>query len=393
MRVLHVGKFFAPFAGGIENFMLDLLRACNCAGVVQACLVHEAPGQKTDADNSFGFLDQFVRVPTIVQISYAPVSPGFFRAMESMLDRFRPDILHLHMPNTSAFWALRSRRARSLPWVVHWHSDVVGPGLDAKLKLLYPFYRPLEQALLKRAEAVIATSPPYLASSRALEPWREKCRVIPLGLDAARVNRVSASGTRPSRAGEQPFQPFQGSSGRLKVLAVGRLSRYKGFDVLIRAAARVEGVALVIAGSGEQHAKLKRLLPGHAADRIQLAGDVSDAERNRLLSDCDVLCMPSVNRAEAFGLSLLEAMAAGKPAIATAVSGSGMGWVVQHERTGWLVEAGSVDALADLLTRIAADRSPLTAAGPRARARFESGFGIDAVAREMVEVYRALGKL
>ena len=45
MRVLHIGKFFAPFAGGIENFMLDLLRACSAEGVAQACLVHEAPGQ------------------------------------------------------------------------------------------------------------------------------------------------------------------------------------------------------------------------------------------------------------------------------------------------------------------------------------------------------------
>ena len=143
MRVLHIGKFFAPFAGGIENFMLDLLRACSAEGVAQACLVHEAPGQAHAArDRGFDFLERFERVPTVAQLSYAPVSPGFSRAMERMLGEFRPDVLHLHMPNTSAFWALKSRRARRIPWVVHWHSDVVGPGLDTKLKLLYPFYRP-----------------------------------------------------------------------------------------------------------------------------------------------------------------------------------------------------------------------------------------------------------
>ena len=129
MRVLHIGKFFAPFAGGIENFMLDLLREPVPKAASQACLVHEAPcqeyvGPRMSLSN---FLQRFERVPTIAQLSYAPVSPGFSRAMERMLADFGPDVLHLHLPNTSAFWALKSRRARSIPWVVHWHSDVVGP--------------------------------------------------------------------------------------------------------------------------------------------------------------------------------------------------------------------------------------------------------------------------
>lgn len=379
MRVLHVGKFFAPFAGGIENFMLDLLRACNAGGVVQACLVHEAPGQSELTDDAFDFLQQFRRVPTLGQVSYAPVSPGFGRTLERMLVDFRPDVLHLHLPNTSAFWALRSRRARAIPWVVHWHSDVVGPGLDTKLKLLYPLYRPLEQAMLRRADVILATSPPYLDSSRALRPWRDKCRVIPLGLDAGRMDASSASDETIWRFPE-----------KLKVLAVGRLSRYKGFDVLIRAAREVEDVELVIAGGGEQHRRLERLLPTDVGERIRLVGNISDGRRNRLLAGCDLLCMPSLNRAEAFGLSLLEAMAAGKPAIATRVAGSGMGWVVQHEDTGWLVEAGDAGALAATLGRLAADRSVLVAAGERARQRFETRFGIDAVAGEVVEVYKSL---
>ena len=127
-----------------------------------------------------------------------------------MLAEFRPDVLHLHLPNTSAFWALKSRRARAIPWVVHWHSDVIGPGLDAKLKLFYPLYRPFEQALLKRADAVIATSPPYLESSRALQPFRDKCRVIPLGLDPARLEPSATATASVWR-----------NDGRLKVLAVG----------------------------------------------------------------------------------------------------------------------------------------------------------------------------
>ena len=379
MRVLHVGKFFSPFAGGIENFMLDLLSACSAPGVEQACLVHESPGGGDEAVHRFEFLSELERVPMAAQWSYAPISPAFRRALDEMIARFRPDVLHLHMPNTSAFWALFDGRARSLPWVVHWHSDAVGPGLDFKLKALYPFYRPFEQALLRRADAVIATSPPYLESSRALKRWQAKCRVIPLGLDPARLDCALT-----------PDEIQWQHSGKLRVLAVGRLSRYKGFDTLIRAASAVPDVELVVAGSGEQLDRLEQIVPEESKQRMRLVGSVNDAVRNRLLAECDVLCMPSNNRAEAFGLALLEAMAAGKPAIATRVPGSGMGWVVEDERTGWLVEPGDVDALAGVLLRLSRDRPTLERAGNRARERFDEQFGIEAVAREIVDVYKGV---
>jgi len=381
MRVLHLGKFFAPFVGGIENFMLDLLPACSRLGVEQGCLVHESPGGVDGGHSGFDFLSAFRRVPMSAQLSYAPISPAFRAALAGMLDEFRPHLLHLHMPNTSAFWALFDRRARRIPWVVHWHSDAVGPGLGARLKLLYPVYRPFERAVLGRSAAVIATSPPYLASSTALSRYRAKCRVIPLGLEPARVELTGPGG-------DQRTDHDWRFEDKLKVLAVGRLSRYKGFGTLIRAAVEIDAVEVVIAGAGEQRRRLKRLLPETAADRIRLVGVLDDRARNRLLHGCDVFCLPSVNRAEAFGLSLVEAMAAGKPAIATRVPGSGMGWVVEHGRTGWLVEPGDVDALAGTLAGLVDDRGSLGAIGRAARSAFEARFRIDRVADEIEAVYR-----
>jgi len=388
MRVLHIGKFFAPFAGGIENFMLDLLRECSGRGVAQACLVHQAPGQALGAaERDFEFLERFERVPTVAQISYAPVSPGFSRAMERMLDEFNPDVVHLHLPNTSAFWALKSRRARRIPWVVHWHSDVVGPGLDTKLKLLYPFYRPFEQALLKRADVVIATSPPYLESSRALQRRREKCRVIPLGLAPDRIEPAPAVEALSDNSGSTAGW---GDDGRFRVLGVGRLSRYKGFGGLIRAAAVCDDVELIIAGDGDRRSRLERQVPRGTAGRVRLVGSIDDAARNRLMADCDLFCLPSVNRAEAFGLSLVEAMAAGKAQLATRVAGSGMDWVVEEGRTGWMVSPGDDDELAACLRRLARERAEVAAAGKRSRERFEERFRIDIVAREIVNVYETI---
>jgi len=379
MRVMHIGKFFAPFAGGIENFMLDLVRACASRDVEQAALVHESPGDEgRNAGGAEHGLVALRRVPVLGQFVYAPVAPRFRVELEAMLADFRPDLLHVHAPNASAFWLLASRRARRLPWVVHWHSDVVGPGLDTRLKLLYPGYKPFEHALLRRADVVIATSPPYLDSSRALARWRHKCRLIPLGLDPARVESDSAD----------PRDDDWHGGARLRLLALGRLTRYKGMEVLVRAAQDVPGVSVNIVGDGAERRRLERLIPDSSAARIRVLGPVDDSVRNRLLAGCDVLCLPSLNRAEAFGMALLEAMASGKPTIATRVPGSGMDWVVEEGRTGWLVDPGDVDALGRLIQSMISQRSRLADYGVEARRRFEKRFRIDAVADEIVEVYR-----
>lgn len=385
MRVLHIGKFFAPFSGGIENFMLDLIRACASKDVLQAAIVHQTPG-RSGVDEAYAEvhgLEELQRVPTVGQLIYAPVSPGFRGEVDRLIERFRPDVLHVHVPNTSAFGLLFSRRARRIPWIVHWHSDVVGPGLDARLKLLYPAYRPLEQALLRRAALVITTSPPYLASSRALAPWHGKCRVIPLGLDPARVAPVESE----VDADDWPVD------GRLRVLAVGRLTRYKGMQVLIRAASDVPQVGVNIVGDGAERRRLERAIPAADAGRIRLLGGLDDAARNRLLDGCDVLCLPSINRAEAFGMALLEAMASGKPTIGTRVPGSGMDWVVEEGRTGWMVDPGDVRGLGRLLQLLVSHRGRIEDYGAESRRRFEQRFRIEAVAGQVISAYReVLGK-
>jgi rhamnosyl/mannosyltransferase len=379
MRVLHIGKYFAPFAGGIENFMLDLVEATAPLGVTNSVLVHasdrrpqHSPGSET------GHTKLYVeRVATWGQFVYAPLAPGFGFALQRLLARKHPDLIHIHMPNTSAFWLLASRRARSIPWLVHWHSDVVGPGLDGRLRLLYPAYQPLEQGLLKQASTIIATSPPYLESSDALRPWQDKSRVVPLGIDE---NRLLDRETGRSDA-------HWSGSGRLRVLTVGRTTPYKGIDILVRAALDLPEAELIVAGDGDQRPRCERLVPAEASDRIRFVGSVSDGVRNQLMATCDLLVLPSRNRAEAFGMALLEAMALGKPTVATNVQGSGMSWVVDHGKTGWLVPPDDVDALSRCLAKLDRNRNQLARAGAAARQRFEQRFRIDAIARQIVSIY------
>jgi rhamnosyl/mannosyltransferase len=263
--------------------------------------------------------------------------------------------------------------------IIHWHADVLGPGASPLLRLAYRAYRPLEQILLRRADVVITTSPDYLATSEPLRRWREKCVVIPLGLDPARVSIDRDCG----------YSPPWSQAGALKVLNVGRLAYYKGLGFLVEAVARTSGVELVLAGAGEERKSIESLVRARSlTTRVHLAGRLSDSERNRLMLACDVFCLPSINRNEAFGLVLLEAMALGRAAIVSRVPGSGMGWVVEDNRTGWHAVPGDIDSLANALSRARDNREMLDTMGKSARVRFMEHFDIRSVASRVTRIYQ-----
>ncbi|WP_051328498.1 glycosyltransferase [Desulfatirhabdium butyrativorans] len=189
-RVLHIGKYYPPIAGGIENFLFDLLPALVGHRIEPALLVHEdrkAPYPPGTFDGIPAFC-----APAYGTLLYAPVSPRFPQCLQQAIVRFRPDLLHIHVPNTSAFWALLLPAARRLPWIVHWHADVVASEVDRRMAQAYHLYKLIESCLLARSWRIVTTSHAYLHSSPTLSPWREKCRVIPLGLDpsAAGQGRV-----------------------------------------------------------------------------------------------------------------------------------------------------------------------------------------------------------
>ena len=381
MKILHIGKYFHPSCGGIETVLMDLTRASRRAGVEQGVLVHQQGKENAGAIDAgqFPFLQYFCRAKTVGSLSYAPLSPGFPLELTRALQSFQPDLLDLHMPNPSVFWALLNRQARKIPWIVHWHSDASGPEFASSVRLLYPLYQPFEQWLLAHARRIIVTSPPYLEHSRALRKWRDKCEIVPLGLEPDRL-------ACPPAVKNSPAWQY---GDRLRILAVGRLTPYKGFDVLLRALAHTEA-ELVIAGAGAERKRLQRLARDlQISERVSFPGAVSDAVRNALLESCDLLCLPSQTRAEAFGISVLEGMAVGKPAVVSNIQGSGLPWLVNDGLTGWHVRPGDSDDLADRIKALDRDRGTIVAMGARARQRFEDHFHIDPVSLQTISVQRA----
>ena len=91
LRVLHIGKFFPPYLGGMEVFLADLIHEQRRQGIDAHALVHGDPRP--------GDPEWVQRVPVQFNLVYAPMALGFRQALGSAIERVKPDILHLHMPN------------------------------------------------------------------------------------------------------------------------------------------------------------------------------------------------------------------------------------------------------------------------------------------------------
>lgn len=376
LRILHVGKFFPPYRGGMEVFLADLIHEQRRQGVDAHALVHGDPEPDDPA-----WLE---RVPVQFNLVYAPMAMGFRRALGRAIERIQPDVLHLHLPNNSALWALTLPIARRVPWVIHWHSDVVVSNIKWSVALAYMLYRPFEQALLERAQQVFATSPPYLEASNALRTWRSKCEIVPLGLNLETI---------PAPASLQHGQGWRPDT-RLRLLSIGRLTYYKGFETLIRAVSAMPSVELLIAGEGELRASLEELIrqciPEGRQASVRLVGSVSDEEKHALFAECDIFCLASRERTEAFGIVLLEAMLHGKPCLVTDLPGSGMPWVVAHSHAGLHVPFEDIDAWRSSIARLQHDtalRQRLGQSGYKALHRF---FSIGPCERSVARHYRSL---
>ena len=385
MRVLHIGKFYPPFAGGMENFMGDLLPALERRNIHTAALVHGHKFGRREAYNN-DVAARIYRVPCYGSFLYAPISPGFALALRREICAFGPDVLHMHLPNTSAFLAMAIPSARKVPWVVQWQSDIVNSDIDRRLAIAYRLYQPLERRFLKKASVIIASSPPYFETSGPLSSWREKCRVIPLGLDE---NRLKMPGKDLKNWAEGIWH-----TGRIRIISIGRLTYYKGHEVLIRAAADLPQSHIVIVGEGDRKEHLGGLIRELGlGGRVELTGFMPDEKLRALLATSDLFCLPSIERTEAFGLVLLEAMRYAKPVVASDVSGSGMGWIIGHMETGLLVKPGDVDDLAgalQLLCQRPGLRERMAAAG---RKRFNAVFRIDQVADRISSLYLEVQEL
>jgi rhamnosyl/mannosyltransferase len=204
--------------------------------------------------------------------------------------------------------------------------------------------------------------------------------VVPLGLDPDRVRHDVEHERLPPNPREH-----------LDVLAIGRLAYYKGFRYLIEAVSKLDNVHVHIVGKGKKERDLKKLARRlNVSGWVTFYGQLSDSELAARFAACDCVCLPSIERTEAFGLVLLEAMYFSKATVVSDVPGSGMGWVVEHNVTGLKVPPANSDKLAEALQRLSQDRALSRTLGENGKAKFDRLFSIDESVINLVKVYNTL---
>jgi rhamnosyl/mannosyltransferase len=371
MKALQISKFYPPVMGGIESAAWELTEGLNRAGLRTDVL---CSNQKptTTVDRFSGGYD-VVRAGSMGMLLSTSMAPAMLREARRMASDC--DVVHVHMPDPMAAFAMWATRPRA-KLVVHWHSDVI------RQRKALVLYEPLQQWLLARADAIVATSQAYAEASESLRRWRDKVAVIPIGISDNHTDACS----HKAREIRQRFRD------RRIVFSLGRMTYYKGFDVLIEAANSLPDDAVVlIGGDGEllEHYKamvLARGLPG----KVHLLGHIRDDELPSYFGACDIFCLSSTARSEAYGVAMLEAMVMGKPIVASDIDGSGVPWVNLDGRTGLNVPVGQPQALAQALTRLLDDVSLRSAFGAAARQRYLEDFSAELMTRRTVDLYDRL---
>lgn len=347
MRILELGKFYPPHHGGIET----LLRAC-CEGFARKggrvdCVV-ASDDRRTVHERLQGVnVHRLGSWGTALSMSLAP-------SYLTSARRFSAEIWHAHFPNPLADLACLFGRGRP-PLVLSYHSDVVRQAAARWV------YRPLQNWLLQRAARIVVATPRHLDCSPVLGAWREKCLLIPYGLDLQRLE--------PSKDLMQSAAEYRSmAQGRPILLNIGRLVGYKGQRYLLEAAGALNAEVWIV-GDGPLEGELKaQAVALRVADRVRFWGAVNDVTRDALLQACDVFVLPSISPNEAFALVQVEAMACAKPVVCCDIP-SGVTYVNQDGVTGLVVPPADGGALALALRNLLADAERCARLGEAGRRR------------------------
>lgn len=250
--------------------------------------------------------------------------------LQRVLPRY--DILHVHgmVPTFSdvglvfgRLWLTLTRSRTALVYTHHSDIDIAGLSLPVTL------YNKVHTWLLRFADHVIASTPTYASRLEG----------------SSRPGRVSAVGFGVD---VEQFQASTRKPKRLNVLFVGQLRPYKGVDTLLKAWQLVEDADLHIVGDGHERDHLEALAQRLGLKWVHFHGSVSEKQLRQFYARAHMLVLPSTRKAEAFGLVLLEGMAAGCVPVSSDLPG--VADVVAT--SGYTFPVGNVRALASVLTEL-----------------------------------------
>ena len=368
--ILHISKYYFPYLGGIETLVKSMAEGMTEYRNIVVCFATDG---KDSIDTMNGVIVHRVRVN--FSMKSQDVAFGYYETLKRIIEEYTPQFVHVHCPNPYVYPIVQKIVKSNAKIILHWHSDILSKGI------VYQFIRPFENAILKRADLIIATSPYYIHPSSPIYQYREKTRIVQNGIITADFDLRESDEQRI----EKIRKKYDNSP---LVLFVGRHIPYKGIDWLLEIEKLVKNdCRFIIAGSGPQ----TRLLKRHCkSPRIIFTGRLSSDDLRCYAYAADIFSFTSNTKAEAFGMALAEAMYCRCVPVVFHLEGSGVNWVSVKDQTGLEVPLGDLQAYAEAIDRLIANPGLLKKFAEASHQRVIEMFTDQKAVYQMEEIYRQL---
>lgn len=370
MKILHISKYYYPYIGGVENICKYLVEGMPHHETAVVCFGENFKDRTDDVNEH-----KVWRVGTWVNIARQALSPTYWKVLRKAIKEFTPDVIHFHWANPFPAFVLLTVIPKDVKLVIHWHMDII------KQKRIYPLIKPVENALLKRADRVMVTSPNYKEHSLPLQQFKDKVDIVPNAFDEDTLQ------LRPGD--EERIKAIQAQYDNKPIIFfVGRHIQYKGLPYLIEAERKVKcDCVFVIAGGGPLTEELKAQCQ---SERVHFVGRISDDDLRCYHYAAKVFAFPSITKNEAFGVALAEAMYCHTPAVTFTIEGSGVNWVSINHETCLEVANRDTDAYAQALDRLLTDEALYAKLSEAGHQRVQKMFTIPKMVEACEECYNRI---
>jgi glycosyltransferase involved in cell wall biosynthesis len=375
MKILQVNKTYAPHIGGVETTVATMAEGLSRKEGMSVEVLVCNPQRSVRMEHKVVNGVNVTYAPNWGTLASLPTSPTFMTHLSGMTG----DILHVHEPfplvDLAAVVFPRIRR-RFRRIVVTWHGDVV------RQRWALSVYKPLLGRFFPVVDKILVSSPVLVENSEFLADYRDKCEVLPLGVDLDWTRDRSRRAAQVAAIRQQHAAPI--------VLFVGRLVYYKGIQYLVEAMVGVPGAKLIIIGSGPLRAQIDQQIKALGlCERVTILHHLDADDLHAYYEACDLFVLPSTERSEAYGLVQVEAMASRKPVISTEIH-TGTTFVNLNGVSGVVVPPRDARSLAEAIRGLLADQAFSEKLGRQGEERALREFSASRMVDRLVDVYERL---